>query len=130
MQRLALLKPGSQFAEFSVLAGSTKSGSAYAYENSVLLRLSGAHFMEILRRFPAVSAKLALDIAELNEEVQSSNDFIPFYRASDLKIPRAVADAPIASPSSASRLLRSPSCDGNLAQYAANAQSSRGESKR
>lgn len=93
VQRLALLKPGSQFADLSVLTKSTKSGSAYAYENSHLLRLKGSQFLEMLRRFPAIAMKLVVDVAELNDKVQTANDFVPFYQAKDLKVPRSVADA-------------------------------------
>ncbi|MCM2282748.1 MAG: cyclic nucleotide-binding domain-containing protein, partial [Bdellovibrionaceae bacterium] len=92
VQRLALLRPGSQFAEFSVLTKSTKSGSAYAYEASHLLRLKGTHFIELLKKFPAVSSKLAADLAALNERVESGNDFVPYYQASDLKVARGITD--------------------------------------
>ncbi|HVK61724.1 MAG TPA: ATPase, T2SS/T4P/T4SS family, partial [Bdellovibrionales bacterium] len=91
-QRLALLKPGQQFAEFSVLNKSTKSGSAYAYEDAQLLRVPGAKFIELVQRFPSVSKKLAIDLAFLNERVESAHDFIPFFQPSMMKIQREITD--------------------------------------
>ncbi|MES2854437.1 MAG: ATPase, T2SS/T4P/T4SS family [Bdellovibrionota bacterium] len=91
-QRLALLKPGQQFAEFSVLNQSTKSGSAYAYEDAQLLRLPGAKFIEMLQRFPLVSKKLSLDLANLNERVEQAHDFVPFFQPSMMKFQREIID--------------------------------------
>lgn len=92
VQRLALLKPGSNFAEFSVLTRAAKSGSAYAYEDSYLLRMHGDRFLEILKKFPSVSKKLVKDLADLNMRVEVMNDFIPFYNPSQLTVTREAAD--------------------------------------
>jgi len=98
VQRLALLKPGQQFAEFSVLTGATKKGSAYAFERSLLLRLKGNDFLELLEKFPKVATKLVYDLAALNERVEAAQDFVPFYQGADLRLPREISDLiPIAS---------------------------------
>jgi type IV pilus assembly protein PilB len=91
-QRLALLKPGQQFAEISVLNQSTKSGSAYAYEDTQLLRVPGAKFIECLQRFPTAAKKLAMDLAHLNERVEGTHDFVPFFQPSMLRMQKEIVD--------------------------------------
>ena len=82
VQRLALLKTGIQFAEFSILTKSSRSGSAYAYEDCELLCMKGSAFMEMLQRFPTVSMRFIKLIAELNHKNETFNEFVPFYKPS------------------------------------------------
>lgn len=90
VQRLVLLKPGSHFAEFSVLTGEARSGSAYAYEDCELLKMDGRSFLKMLKQFPLVSQKLVKLIAELNMRIEGASTFIPFYQANQLNISRDV----------------------------------------
>jgi len=80
VHRLALLKTGMQFAEFSILNKSSRSGSAYAYEDCELLCMKGAAFLEMLKSFPTVAARLLKLIAELHQKNEALNDFIPFFK--------------------------------------------------
>ncbi len=90
IQRVALLKEGSQFAEFSVLTGKTKSGSAYAFQDCQLFSLPGQNFLELLRGFPEVTKTLVSMLAGLNFRVETAGDFIPFYSNDQLKIQKDV----------------------------------------
>ena len=90
IQRLALLKAGNNFAEFSVLTKSTRSGSAYAFEDCVLLRMNGEHFMNMLQKFPQVSLKLAQIFAMINQGVEMTSETVPFYHPSQLSIAQEV----------------------------------------
>lgn len=98
VQRQVLLKSGMQFADLSVLTKSNKSSSAYAYEDTQVLRVHGSKFLEILQRFPTVSRKLVLDLATLNERVETAHEIIPIYHATQLKVQREITDLiPLAS---------------------------------
>jgi type IV pilus assembly protein PilB len=92
VQRLGLLKAGQHFAEFSVLSKSSRSGSAYAYEDAVLIRVNGASFLELLTRFPPVSVKLAKMLADTNHRIDLTNEFIPFYQLKHLGATPEVAE--------------------------------------
>ncbi|HXE43457.1 MAG TPA: cyclic nucleotide-binding domain-containing protein, partial [Candidatus Baltobacteraceae bacterium] len=72
MTRLAMLKPGDPFSEFSVLNRSTKSASVFALEDCTLFRMSGQSFLDVLGQLPLVAKSLATHIARLTEHVQSS----------------------------------------------------------
>lgn len=91
IQRLGLLKAGSNFAEFSILTKSSRSGSAYAFEDCTLLRMQGDVFLKVLRQFPAVALKLAKISASINLSVETLNEVIPFYNPSQLLVSSEVA---------------------------------------
>jgi CRP-like cAMP-binding protein len=86
IQRLALLKEGNNFAEFSILTKTTRSGSAYAFEDCSLLRMDGESFLSMLRTFPLVSMKLATVFANVNQNVESMSEIVPFYHPSQLSV--------------------------------------------
>ncbi len=90
IQRLALLKAGNNFAEFSILTKSTRSGSAYAFEDCVLLRMDGDQFMTMLQTHPMVSLRLAQIFALINQNVESLNETVPFYHPSQLALSQEV----------------------------------------
>jgi type II secretory ATPase GspE/PulE/Tfp pilus assembly ATPase PilB-like protein len=90
VQRLVLLKAGSNFAEFSILTKSSRSGSAFAVEDSTLLRMDGPSFLALLTRFPSVSQKLLKNLTTLNSRIESLNDLVPFFRPDQLTIPPEV----------------------------------------
>ncbi len=90
IQRLALLKAGHNFAEFSVLTKTTRSGSAYAFEDCNLLRMPGAAFLKMLQAHPVVSLKLAKVFALINQNVEALNEIVPFYHPSQLAISQEV----------------------------------------
>ena len=58
VNRLAILKSGQHFSEFSVLNRTTKSASGFATEDTHLLRMSGSSFLEVLNRYPVVARNL------------------------------------------------------------------------
>lgn len=80
INRLAVLKAGAHFSEFSVLNKTTKSASGFALEDTHLLRLSGSHFLEVLNRYPVVAKNLVLRLAELNNVVSASKVFVEYYK--------------------------------------------------
>ncbi len=84
VQRVALLKSGAHFAEFSVISGTNKSGSAYAYKDCELFRIHGEHFMQMLRRFPEVPQKLSRLLAELVYSFEMGADFVPYVKPDQL----------------------------------------------
>lgn len=79
VQRLALLKEGSNFAEFSVLTKSARSGSAYAYTDCDVLRMPGAAFITLLRGFPGVAGNLVRNLARFNDKSLGHDEVIPYY---------------------------------------------------
>ncbi len=91
-QRVALLGPGNNFAEFSVLNHGHKSGSAYAYEDSELLRLHGDHFLQMLSSYPELSKRLAKLLAELNQKVEANSELVQPYKPSLLNLSPAVLE--------------------------------------
>lgn len=91
-QRVALLGPGNNFAEFSVLSHGHKSGSAYAYEDSDLIRLHGDDFLKMLSSFPEVSKRLAKLLAELNQKVEANSDLMQAYSPTLLNVSPAVLE--------------------------------------
>jgi type II secretory ATPase GspE/PulE/Tfp pilus assembly ATPase PilB-like protein len=90
IQRLALLKAGNNFAEFSVLTKSTRSGSAYAFEDCFLLRMDGERFLTMLQSHPMVSLRLAQIFALINQNVETMSEIVPFYHPSQLALSQEV----------------------------------------
>lgn len=85
VQRLALLKSGSHFADFSVLTKSARSGSAYAFEDSELFKIPGAQFLAVLTQFPAVLKGLVHRLATLNQSADAAKDAIPYFLESAIQ---------------------------------------------
>lgn len=63
--RIAVLKPGHHFSDFSVLNHSNKSASAFALEDSELYRLDGSAFLKIIEKTPAIGRRLVMNLAGL-----------------------------------------------------------------
>jgi len=72
MHRLAVLKKGSQFSEFSVLNRARKGASVFALEDSDVLRMSAQSFMHALGQLPIVAKTLAQHIAKMSRHYQVS----------------------------------------------------------
>jgi len=64
--RVAVLKEGQHFSEFSVLNHTNKSASAFAMEDCELYRLDGDAFLKVLHEVPQVGHRLATALANLN----------------------------------------------------------------
>lgn len=79
VQRLILLKEGSQFGEFSVLTRSPRSGSAYAYSDCVVVRLPGPAFLAMVEAYPTVAINLLGNLARFSQSALSKDEFIPLY---------------------------------------------------
>lgn len=85
VQRVAVLREGAHFSELSVLSRSSKSASAFALEDSVLLRMSGADFLGILRKTPKIATSLVKSLAQLNYNLTSDQATIPPFQRSLVK---------------------------------------------
>ncbi len=85
VQRLLLLGQGSHFGEFSALTRSARSGSAYAFTDCVILRMSGGAFSTLIENHSGVAINLLGHLARISQAGLSSYEFIPFY-----------ADSPVA----------------------------------
>ena len=68
VSRVAVLKPGTHFSEFSVLNHSNKSASAFAVEDAVLYRMSGDAFLKIVHRLPLIGRRLVMTLADLDSQ--------------------------------------------------------------
>jgi len=84
--RLAVLKSGSQFSEFSVLNRSNKGASVFALEDCELLRMSGDVFLEVLGQLPQVAKKLATHIAEMTSHVQASRLSVAYVQTDKISL--------------------------------------------
>ncbi|MBT6325517.1 MAG: Flp pilus assembly complex ATPase component TadA [Bdellovibrionales bacterium] len=85
INRLAIIGPGGHFAEFSVLNHDNKSASAFALEESELLRLDSKSFLEILLRFPLVSKQLSIILSKLVFQFVETHNYISYFNADDIK---------------------------------------------
>ena len=54
MSRVAVLKPGAHFSEFSILTKAAKSASAFALEDTELYRIDGETFVNTLHEVPTI----------------------------------------------------------------------------
>lgn len=86
IHRLAVLKAGAHFSEFSVLNRSPKSASVFALEDCTLVRMSGEHFLEVLSHLPSVAAKLARQLAELTSQAQLTRGGVDYYDIGKVEI--------------------------------------------
>jgi type IV pilus assembly protein PilB len=86
LQRLALLKPGQQFSEFSLLTHERKSASAFAFENSQLLRMNGETFLSVLNKFPIIARQMVQQLAELEKDLLATRVHVPIFHASLIKL--------------------------------------------
>ncbi len=92
INRLALLKAGAHFSEFSVLNKTTKSASGFALEDTHLLRLSGESFLEVLNRYPVVAKNLVLRLAEINSTVSTSKVFVEYFKPQLIQVRKNILD--------------------------------------
>ncbi|MCB0406726.1 MAG: Flp pilus assembly complex ATPase component TadA [Bdellovibrionales bacterium] len=92
VNRLAVLRAGAHFSEFSVLNKTTKSASGFAIEDTHLLRISGENFLEILKKFPAVSRNLTLRLAQLNSAVADSKVFVEYFKPELIEIDKKILE--------------------------------------
>jgi type IV pilus assembly protein PilB len=79
--RVATLKSGAHFSEFSVLSHSNKSASAFVLEDAELYRLDGGNFLKVLTRLPAIGRHLVHLLAELNFNVIPES-FVEYFDSS------------------------------------------------
>jgi len=86
MNRLAILREGQHFSEFSVLNRTPKSASVFAFEDCTLLKMSGNDFMNVLGHIPAVTAKLAIQLAEMTNLAQIARGGVDYFRAQNIEI--------------------------------------------
>lgn len=77
--RVAMLKPGSHFSEFSVLNMSNKSASAFAFEDSEIYQMKGETFLKILIKFPELAKNLVFTLAELNLNVAQNHSYVEYF---------------------------------------------------
>lgn len=84
LHRVAVLKAGSQFSEFSVLNKTTKAASVFALEDSELFRLNGDTFFSILKSHPLVGKKLVRHLAEMTGHVQASSSKVGYFKESQI----------------------------------------------
>lgn len=80
MQRLAVLKPGAQFSEFSVLNRTNKGASVFALEECALLRMSGEDFLDVLNRTPTVAKHLVQNLARMSMHAITSRDGLEYVQ--------------------------------------------------
>ncbi len=92
VNRLAILKAGQHFSEFSVLNRTTKSASGFATEDTHLLRMSGSSFLEVLNRYPVVAKNLVHRLASLNNAVAESKVFVEYFRPESIKVDKKILD--------------------------------------
>jgi type II secretory ATPase GspE/PulE/Tfp pilus assembly ATPase PilB-like protein len=86
INRLAILREGAHFSEFSVLNREPKSASVFAYEDCTLLRISGDNFMTVLRHVPAVTARLATQLAEMTAHAQKARGGVDYFKPEQIQI--------------------------------------------
>jgi type IV pilus assembly protein PilB len=84
--RVAMLKPGSHFSEFSVLNQSNKSASAFAFEDSEIYEMKGETFLKILVKFPDLAKNLVFTLAELNLNLAQNHSYVEYFDPSDIQI--------------------------------------------
>jgi type II secretory ATPase GspE/PulE/Tfp pilus assembly ATPase PilB-like protein len=82
IKRTSLLNEGDHFGEFSILTQSARSGSAYAYSDCELFKISGARFMALLETHPDVTINLLVHLARITNTFLHAEDFIPYFRES------------------------------------------------
>ncbi len=84
--RVAMLKSGAHFSEFSVLNKSNKSASAFAFEDSEIYEMQGDIFLKILTKFPALAQNLSLTLAELNSNFSHKHSYIEYFDSSSIVV--------------------------------------------
>lgn len=92
VNRLAVLKSGAHFSEFSVLNRTVKSASGFAIEDTDLLKLGGSDFLDILNRFPPVARNIVERLAKMNSSVSESKVFIEYFKPSMIQVNRNILD--------------------------------------
>jgi type II secretory ATPase GspE/PulE/Tfp pilus assembly ATPase PilB-like protein len=92
VQRVAVLGPGNQFSEFSVLNKGHKGASVFAIEDSELLRLDGGVFLEILRAQPAIARRLLLQLGQMTQQSQSASGRFDYVRADEFQVHYKIAE--------------------------------------
>lgn len=86
MHRLAVLHPGHQFSDFSVLNRANKTASVYALEDCVLLRMSGENFIEVLRNLPLIAKNLVIRLAQMTRQIQTSQATLKYVQNTDITL--------------------------------------------
>ncbi len=82
--RIALLRAGSHFSDFSVLNHTNKSASAFAAEDSELYRIDGDAFLKIIEKNPAIGGRLVMNLAGLLSNFAQNSSF-EYFEASSIK---------------------------------------------
>ncbi|OFZ17720.1 MAG: hypothetical protein A2Z20_00380, partial [Bdellovibrionales bacterium RBG_16_40_8] len=86
LNRLAILRPGSQFSEFSVLNRAGKAASVFALEECELFRMSGEVFLELLKQFPHIAKKLVIHLARMSHHVQTAKFRMEYVQSEAIDI--------------------------------------------
>lgn len=76
-KQLRVLKAGEHFSELSILTKRKHGTSAFALEDSALIRIEASSFFDILKEFPSISINLTSDISNL---IQSTIDRAHFVK--------------------------------------------------
>ncbi len=84
LNRLAVLKSGSQFSEFSVLNRANKSASVFTLEDSEFLRISGDNFLAILQTLPVVTRNLVLQLASATHYAETSQFRVEYFSEDEI----------------------------------------------
>lgn len=85
LTRLAVLKPGAHFSEFSILTKASKSASAFALEDTDLYQIDGETFINILHEIPTIGQNLTKALAEMNSSALSDS-FVANYDPSNVAL--------------------------------------------
>lgn len=94
LSRLAVLRKGDQFSEFSVLNRSRKGASVFALEDCEILRMNDKTFLNVLSQLPDVAKSLVTHIAKMTEHSQTSQIRFPYLKETQValhpKVPQLV----------------------------------------
>ncbi|MBT4790466.1 MAG: Flp pilus assembly complex ATPase component TadA [Halobacteriovoraceae bacterium] len=86
MNQAAILSSGDYFAELSVLTKGNTSASAIVHENCELLYLNGDRFIQILKKFPDISKRLARDLGKLVSQFIDSHSYITYFNEDQIEM--------------------------------------------
>lgn len=77
-KQLRVLKAGEHFSELSVLTKRKHGTSAFALEDSSLVRIEASSFFDILKEFPSLSISLISDISHLIQSTVNRAHFVKY----------------------------------------------------
>jgi type IV pilus assembly protein PilB len=96
IRRVRMAQAGEHLAEFSVLTHSKHQSSAFALEESILLKLPGEVFLELLNDSPQMAHGLLKVLAELNHKNIGDSTPVQYFKEEDLQLtPEMIKILPI-----------------------------------